>query len=81
MDKRQSEVIKIAKGICIILVVIGHTMIPSIRNEYRIVFQIWSVIYLFHMPVFFAISGMLYELNYDRYTKVPKGFLKKNLSF
>ena len=32
MDKRQADVIKITKGLCIFFVVLGHTMIPSIRN-------------------------------------------------
>ena len=76
MDTTQSNVIKIAKGICIFLVVLGHTMIPSIRGESGIIYDIWTVIYLFHMPVFFAASGILYELNRERYERRPVKFIK-----
>lgn len=77
MDKRQADVIKIAKGICIFLVVLGHTMIPSIRDNSALIFNIWTVIYLFHMPVFFAVSGILYEVNRDRYEANPAQFIRK----
>lgn len=76
MDKRQSDIIKIAKGLCILIVVFGHTMIPSIRNERSSIYTLWKIIYLFHMPVFFAVSGILYELNRDRYKREPIQFLK-----
>jgi fucose 4-O-acetylase-like acetyltransferase len=76
MDKRQADVIKITKGLCIFFVVLGHTMIPSIRNESESVYTIWTIIYLFHMPVFFAVSGILFELNRDRYRQEPVRFLK-----
>lgn len=80
MDKRQSDIIKIAKGMCIFLVVLGHTMIPSIRGEEGIIFNIWTVIYLFHMPTFFAISGILYELNRGRYEENPVQFIKRKFN-
>lgn len=80
MDKRQSDVIKIAKGMCIFLVVLGHTMIPSIRGEGGVIFNIWTVIYLFHMPVFFAVSGILYELNRERYEENPAQFIKSKFN-
>lgn len=40
----------ISKGIGIILMVIGHSSLPNIIQDY---------IYSFHMPLFFIISGML----------------------
>lgn len=76
MDTTQSNVIKIAKGMCILLVVWGHTMIPSIRGKSGIIYDIWTVIYLFHMPVFFAASGILYELNRERYEQRLVKFIK-----
>jgi len=51
MEKR-NEIYDIAKGIGIILVVIGHTGIPDY-------FSNW--IYSFHMPLFFWISGTFYK--------------------
>ncbi|MGN0153774.1 MAG: acyltransferase family protein [Lachnospiraceae bacterium] len=59
-DKR----IDIAKGIGIILVVLGHCSIPPIS----------TIIYLFHMPLFFFISGYLYN---DNNSKDPYRFFKK----
>lgn len=76
MNQKQDNIIRISKGLCIIFVVLGHTMIPSIRNANGTIYSIWTVIYLFHMPVFFAISGILYELNCSRYEKNPWSFIK-----
>ena len=45
----------IAKAICIILMVAGHSGCPK---------YIHDVIYLFHMPAFFLISGMLLSEKY-----------------
>lgn len=46
--------VDIAKGITILLMVIGHTSIPEPISKY-----IWS----FHMPFFFFVSGMFYSPN------------------
>lgn len=43
----------IAKGIAIFLMVIGHTSIPKIANTW---------IYSFHMPLFFFVSGVFFNL-------------------
>lgn len=43
------------KGICIILMVIGHSGCPESLSRF---------IYLFHMPAFFFISGYLFNLKY-----------------
>ena len=48
--------VDIAKGIAIILMVVGHSSIPVSFSRY-----IWS----FHMPLFFVISGFLYDA--DKY--------------
>lgn len=49
-----------AKALAIILVVIGHAGIPVLINSY---------ILSFHMPLFFVVSGFLY--NEDKYSSVP----------
>lgn len=77
MDKRQADVIKIAKGISIFCVVLGHTMIPAMRENDSFIYRLWTIIYLFHMPVFFAASGILYELNRNRYEKESLQFIKR----
>lgn len=45
--------ISIAKGLLIILMVIGHSGCPETLNHW---------IYLFHMPAFFFISGYLFKI-------------------
>ena len=58
--------IDIAKGIGIILVVLGHVNYVS-DIDYNII----RVVYMFHMPLFFFLSGYLYKKNTD-----TKGFVK-----
>lgn len=57
-----------AKTINLFFVVIGHTALPY---EYR------SIIYTFHIPLFFFLSGLFFD-----YNKYPDylGFLKKRIS-
>ncbi|KHD35761.1 acetyltransferase [Clostridium acetobutylicum] len=55
---QRTKSIDIAKGIGILLVLLGHRSIPNIMVKF---------IYSFHMPLFFVISGYLY--NADKYTE------------
>ena len=66
----------IARGICIFFVVLGHAIIPSIRNNNKILEYIYKYIYSFHMPVFFIISGIIFENNVYKYDSKLQ-FLKK----
>lgn len=66
MNEKRDQAIDIAKGICIILMVIGHSGCPRYLHDF---------IYMFHLPCFFFISG--YLLN-DKYTENPKlGIINK----
>ncbi len=56
MAKQRNDSLDIAKGIGIILVVLGHTMSP-VMEGHNIIEWLYSVIYTFHMPLFFFISG------------------------
>lgn len=58
----------IVKGIAITLMVIGHTAFP---------FK--SFIYLFHMAVFFMVSGYLHNLSYSDSIQDVVKFIKKKL--
>lgn len=63
-NSRRDSYIDIAKGFGIILVVLGHTFgIPT---------MLYDTIYSFHMPLFFIISGYVY--NHSKYSKF--GFSK-----
>jgi len=51
-----------AKVIGIFLVIFGHTIENmNLINIYDKVGQLWDYIYLFHMPLFFIVSGYLYK--------------------
>lgn len=51
----KGNMISIAKGIGIILMVIGHSGCPSYMRNF---------IYMFHMPLFFIISGYCFKSYY-----------------
>lgn len=66
MSSRRDATLDIAKAICIICMVIGHSGCPD---------YLYRFIYLFHMPCFFFISGWLLK---DKYlTDIKKGLLNK----
>lgn len=61
-DKKFFEEINILKGICVLLVVIGHVLTQSKTDNFIIdkIFQIVGIIiYSFHMHTFFFMSGFL----------------------
>lgn len=61
--------IDIAKGIGIILVVLGHTKGPK---------ELINFIYCFHMPLFFFISGYLF--NFDKWSNRFSEFIKTRIN-
>lgn len=65
MNKERNLYMDIVKGIGILLVVIGHCETP-----------IGRYIYLFHMPLFFFISGYFYK---DKYSNNPVEFIVKKI--
>lgn len=59
------------KGFAIFLVVVGHVVLGYIRAETFMEYQwdlqlIYDLIYSFHMPLFFLISGFLYKLTWSK---------------
>lgn len=61
--KTRLDLIDYAKGICILLVVFGHvvegTNSVSITTEHSIYSIMNGIVYNFHMPAFFLLSGLL----------------------
>lgn len=55
--ERRDEILDIAKGIAIILVVIGHIYI----GESKYAYYLKTFIYSFHLPLFFLVSGLLFN--------------------
>ncbi len=75
-NKEKIEWIDIAKGIGIILVVAGHFQ-PESSPEYWMAFN--RIIYTFHMPLFFVLSGYLYNHNSYSYIELIKNKIQRLL--
>jgi fucose 4-O-acetylase-like acetyltransferase len=54
----RNKAIDIEKGIGIILVVFGHNWVMGKNNE-----ELFRIIYSFHVPLFFFLSGVLFQPN------------------
>lgn len=65
--KQRIEELDITKAIGIIMVVVGHTQLPTFMSNF-----IWS----FHMPLFYIISGII--LSQKKYTSF-KLFLTRKI--
>ena len=70
-----SKTLAVVRGVAIILVVLAHSIIPSIRTQYSPLNYIWNGIYSFHMFLFFFCSGYLFEKGLPKYTKQRKKFI------
>ena len=57
----------IARGIAILFVVFGHSIVPEIRGNNIVFATVFNWIYSFHMPLFAVISGYLFGKSIDRY--------------
>lgn len=66
--KLDSDTLYRAKGIGILLMVIGHSLLPTS--------EIHRFIYLFHMPLFYILSGMLFK---TKHIKNAFQFIKRKL--
>lgn len=66
MEKKRNLTLDVAKAICIMLMVAGHTACPRYFHDF---------VYMFHMPCFFFISGWL--LNDKYLTNLKMGIYHK----
>lgn len=80
MNSKHLDWIDIAKGIGIIFVVLGHTIVPQLRNESYIGKFLWTFIYNFHMPLFFFLSGLLFEKGLHKYNN-KLNFIRKKAHY
>lgn len=64
---KQLAFINVSKGIGIILVVVGHAIIPAMRRSSDGALAVYEFIYSFHMALFFLISGYLFQKGLERY--------------
>lgn len=75
--EKRLNFIDAAKGIGIVLVVLGHTIVPEIRGSAYGWGFLWNFIYSFHMPLFFFLSGFLFEAGIAKYTDKRRFILSK----
>jgi len=64
MTKQRSQVIDVCRGLGILLVLFGHAMEITFLDKATLAdtqFPLWKVIYSFHMPLFFFISGLVHR--------------------
>jgi fucose 4-O-acetylase-like acetyltransferase len=61
----RNQTIDLLRGMAMLLVIYGHALemffVPNMRADHgfdRVAFQAWSLIYSFHMPAFYFVSGM-----------------------
>lgn len=55
---RRNLSLDVAKGIGIILVVMGHTMSPIMSGN-GVMEAAYQILYVFHMPLFFMLAGLV----------------------
>ena len=75
---KHNIILDVAKGIAILLVVLGHSFPSNIFNGKEtidiVAKWIFDLVYSFHMPVFFFVSGYLFFSSW--YSK-REGTIKK----
>lgn len=82
MNIQRNKGIDFIKGIAIILVVLGHVITNGvssrvISNEY--ITKLCNIIYIFHMPLFFFISGYLTKKYINTNNNIDKGRVYKKI--
>lgn len=65
-EKKRVEWIDVAKGIGMLLVIVGHTMTSPVRYASNINYLIYSAVYFFHMPLMFYLSGRTFGMLKER---------------
>lgn len=58
------------RGLAMILVILGHSITIDMADDSGIWFAIRTLIYYVHMPLFFSISGFLYEHMRCKYSRM-----------
>ena len=78
-DKSRILELDCAKGLVILLVVIGHIAQRDIPKDALWYIEIRNFIYMFHMPVFMYISGFLYKISRANYEDKRLVYAKKKI--
>lgn len=78
-EKKRLRWLDCAKGVAILLVVLGHSVTSAIRADSQIAFTIFDCVYFMHMPLFMFLSGLSYRIADKKYRdySVKKFFIGK----
>lgn len=80
LEKRKhNEIISYTRGCLIILVVIGHAILPSMRDDSVFLLSLFNIIYSFHMFAYFFLSGYLFQQGINKYIQNKTKFIIKKL--
>ena len=79
--ERQKKSINIARGIGIILVVLGHSITKDMADVSLLQYIVRTAVYTVHMPLFFFLSGYLFESRHEAYFNTPaKDYIRARAS-
>ena len=56
-EQKRVEWLDVARGLGMLLVIIGHTMTTPIRQASFSAYAVYNAVYFFHMPFMFYLSG------------------------
>lgn len=80
MQQKRNQLLDVAKGVAIILVVWGHALQQYSGLENHVVLNLWMERFLisFHMPLFMLVSGYLFYFSLQRHSEqdIVKGRFK-----
>lgn len=80
IEEQQRETwIDIAKGIAILMVVLGHAIRDDMRINNGVLDYIYRCCYIFHMSFFMFLSGYTYQLGYKKNCNRQNHFIKKKI--
>ena len=75
--KTRMSWIETLKGMGILLVVLGHAPRHDMMADSALCGYLAYLIYSFHMPLYFAISGYTFGISWQRYRETPALFVRR----
>lgn len=69
IENKRIEWLDVSRGLGLLFVIIGHTMTTPIRDASGIANGIYTIMYFFHMPFMFYLSGRTFGIFGEKYQK------------
>lgn len=71
MNGKRLDYLDYAKGIGLLLVIIGHCISNEIRRDSSVASTLYKGIYFFHMELMFFLSGKTFAISVERHKNTP----------